>query len=225
MTEEEIQDQLHTLYEGDNSTPSSTSSDYLARRNLLNVAVSVWEKEALWRELFVSLADAADGDTTTTADTSSYDCPSDFVSPVGFLRIGTSYYPYYSPEKYQMISSSDSSTRFYYITGNPNTGYDLHLHPTPSSTGDTITYEYYKTASTISATTDVLEMADPYFAVYFALSRLFENDGKSGEAQKAFIEANSRLQRMKEINMTMPFYQKNSVIDEAFNRGTGGFGK
>ena len=225
MTETEAQAILHILYEGNNSTPASTTSDYLTRRGLMNVGIATWEKEGLWRELYVNLSDAADGDKTTTADDADYDCPTDFIFPVGFLRIGTSYYPFRDVEKYQLTTSSDDSTYFYYVTGNKNTGYDIHIHPTPSSTGDTITYEYYKSATALSATTTVFEMNDPYFAIYFALSKLLELDGKMGEAQKAFVEAGERLERMKEINMTVPFYQQNQVPDEAFSRGVGGFGK
>jgi len=224
MTETEAQASLHMLYEGNNDTPESTDADYLTRRGLLNIAIAIWEKEALWRELFVKLADASDGDKTTTADDADYDCPTDFLFPVGFLRIGTSYYPFKDVTKYQLIRSSDTSTYFYYITGNKNTGYDIHLHPTPSSTGDTLSYEYYKSATSLSATSSVFEMSDPYFAIYFALSKLLEQDGRIGEAQKAFMEANARLERMKEINMTIPFYQENQVPDEAFSRGVKGFG-
>ena len=225
MTEAEAEQSLHVLYEGNNSTPASTTSDYLTRRGLMNVGIATWEKEGLWRELYVNLSDAADGDKTTTADDADYDCPSDFIFPVGFLRIGTSYYPFRDVEKYQLTTSSDNSTYFYYVTGNKNTGYDIHIHPTPSSTGDTITYEYYKSATPLSATTTVFEMNDPYFAIYFALSKLLELDGKMGEAQKAFVEAGERLERMKEINMMVPFYQQNQVPDEAFSRGVGWFGK
>ena len=213
------------LYEGDNDTPGATTSDYLTRRGLMNVGIVTWEKEAQWRELFVKLADAADGDKTTGADDADYDCPTDFVFVVGYLRIGTTKYPYYPQEKVQLISSSDSSTKFFYVTGNTNTGFDIHIHPAPSSAGDTITYEYYKTATELSATTTVFEMSDPYFAIYFALSKLYEQDGKMGEAQKAFMEAGSRLERMKTANVTPPFYQGNAIPDSAFSRGVGGFGK
>ena len=224
MTEAEAQAQLHILYESNNTTPGATTSDYLTRRGLLNVGIVTWEKEEQWRELFVKLTDAADGDKTTVVDHEAYDCPTDFVFPVGYLRIGTTYYPYYPVEKFQLIRSSDSATKFFYVTGNTNTGFDIHIHPTPTS-ADTITYEYYKTATELSAVGTVLEMSDPYFAIYFALSKLLEQDGKMGEGQKAFMEASSRLERMKEQNATIPFYQGNAVPDDAFSRGVGGFGK
>ena len=225
MTEAEAQAQLHILYEGNVSTPGATTADYLARRGLMNGGIAIWEKEAEWRELFAKLADAADGDTTTTDGTADYDCPTDFEYPVGYLRIGTTKYPYYSVEKFQLISSSDSSTKFFYVTGNKNAGFTVNIHPTPSSTGDTITYEYYKAATALSAITTVFEMSDPYFAIYFALSKLLEQDGKMAEAQKAFMESDSRLQRMKEKNFMVPFYQTNTIPDDAFTRGVGGFGK
>ena len=225
MTEAEAQAQLHILYEGNNSTPGSTTADYLTRRGLMNAGIAVWEKEAEWRELFAKLSAAADGTKTTTSGTSAYTCPTDFVFPVGYLRIGNTKYPYYSVEKFQLISSSDSATKFFYVTGNKNAGFTVNIHPTPTSTGDTITYEYYKAATALSAVGTVFEMSDPYFTIYFALSKLLEQDGKMAEAQKAFMESDSRLQRMKEKNFMVPFYQTNTIPDDAFSRGVEGFGK
>ena len=191
----------------------------------MDTSINVWETEDDWKELYTNLADAADGTKITTASTSAYDTPTDFVRVVGYVRIDTTYYPYYPPEKYQLIKSTDSSTSFYYITGNANSGFKVNIHPAPTSTGDTIIYEYYKSATLLTATTTKFEMADSQFAIYFALSKLYEQDGLSGESQKAFLEANSRLEKMKENNARTPFYQSNQIPDHDFHgRGVGGFG-
>ena len=225
MTESQAQEYLHILYEGDNSTPSSSDNEYLMRRSLLNAAIGIWEKEELWNELYVSLSDAADGDKTTVADQSSYDCPSDFKFPLGFLWIGTTDYELMPSQDYTLISSTDTSSYFYYVTGNKSAGYKIHIHPAPSSSGDDIRYEYYKEASTLSDTTDVFEMSDPWFAIYYALSKLFKNDGKITDSREALMEAASRLERMKEINAMPGFYQSNRIKDSQFSRSVGGFGK
>lgn len=226
ITEAQAQAQLHILYEGNNTTPGATTSDYLSRRGLLNAGIVVWSKEEKWRELYANLSDATDGTKTTTAGTSAYTAPTNFVDPVGYLRIGTTYYPCFPPEKFQMIRTSDSSTYFYYVTGNVSAGFKVNIHPAPTGTGDTIIYEYFKAATELSATSTVFEMSDPYFAIYFALSKLYEQDGLSGEAIKAYQEAISRLERMKEINASMPFYQSNEIPDGDWDsRGVGGFGK
>jgi hypothetical protein len=224
MIESAAQDQLHILYEGNNTTPGATTSDYLSRRSLMNTAIQVWETEEDWKDLYTNLADASDGDKTTDG-TTSYDAPTDFLRPVGYLRLGDTDYPYYSPEKYQLVESSDNTTKFFYITGNKSAGFTINIHPAPA-TGTTIIYEYYKSATLLTATSTAFEMSDPNFAIYFALSKLYEQDGLSGESQKAFLEASSRLEKMKENNMKTPFYQSNKIPDYDWDsRGVSGFGK
>jgi len=225
MTEATAQEYLHTLYEGDNSTPTATGNDYLARRILLNAAIGIWEVEEIWNELYVNLSSAADGDKTTTADDSTYDTPTDFKFPLGYLWIGTTAYELIPPEDYTLMSSTSTGHRIYYVTGNKSSGYVINIFNAPSSTGDTIRYEYYKEASTLTATTSVFEMSDPWFAIYFALSELFGQDGKDRKAAEAFALAASRLDRMKEINSMPGFYQRNAIQDSQMARGVGGFGK
>ncbi len=230
MQEQTAQQILHRLYQGDDSTPSTSDSDYTVRRSYLNDAIRQWEVEDQWRELYVTLADASDGAKTTTASTATYSAPSDFRQPVGFLRITDSssgtetYYTFIDVDRVQLFDN-DTSSKFYYVTGNPQDGYTIHIHPTPDTTGETIAYEYYKTADTLSSTTDVFEMSDPYYAIYYALSVLFENDGQGDRAMKALAQANDRLQRMKINNLVYPAYSDNSIPDVDFNTGVLGFGE
>ncbi len=226
MTLAELQARLHLLYEGDTSTPDSSDDDYTTRTALLNAGIAVWEQEEDWRELYTTLSASAvglGGDKTTVADQAAYDCPSDFSRLVGYLRVGTTYYNQISPHQVQLYDQ-DTTTDFFYVTGNPSTGYDVTIHPTPTTTGDTISYEYYKTASTLSSSSDVPEMSDPMFLVYFALSRLHEADGANYKAQKAQMEASTRLEMMVQKNNQVTWYQKGNIIDVDFSRGVGGFG-
>ena len=68
-------------------------------------------------------------------------------------------------------------------------------------------------------------MSDPMFAVYFTLSRLYELDGKMGEAQKAHIEAEARLRQMKIKNTMIGWYQEDTVEDRHYEQGVSGFGE
>ena len=70
MTQDEALQQIHILLEKDTDYPTSGSEDYTVRQALLANAVRVWayEEGVTWNELFVDLADASDGDKTTTAD-------------------------------------------------------------------------------------------------------------------------------------------------------------
>lgn len=227
MTEAQAQAIIQTLYEGDTDTPTALSEDYLARRALLNAAISIWETEEYWRELCTDLATSdvsLGGVKTTTNATSAYATPTDFKFPLGYVWIGTTAYTLIPAEDITLVTSTDSTSQFYRVTGNKSSGYKVTIHPTPTSTGDTIRYEYYKSATQLSAVGTVFEMSDPYFAIYFTLSELYKQDGKSDDAGSAMALAKSRLDRMKEINVSPGFYQENAVKDSAFARGVEGFG-
>lgn len=230
MNEGNLQDRLNILLEGDSDTPGSTTDEYLLRRALLNQGISTWEKEAQWRELFVKLADAADGDKTIVGAQADYDCPTDFLFPLGYLRVSTStscdYYPYKTLQSYQLIATTDTTTEFYYVTGNPQDGYTIHIHPTPSSAadGNTISYEYYKTADTLAATTTTPELSDPLFLVAYALYLLRRRKGDIVGSREALAEATARLDTMKERNAMTPWYTQTKIPDYDFVRGVGGFG-
>ena len=225
MTEASSQEALNALYEGDNSTPSATSTDYLTRRIYLNEAISIWEKEERWNELYAKSAGATGATLTTTATTSDYALPTNFKFMVGAAWIGTTSYELKPPEFNNLISSSNTSTYYSWITGNKSSGYYINFHPTPSTTGDTISYQYYKEATALSATTSIFEMSDPWFCIYYALSRLYQNDGKIADSRQAYMEASVRLDRMKEINLEPGFYQANWIPDYDFISGVAGFGK
>ena len=231
MTEAQAQAQLHILYEGDNSTPSATSSDYLTRRGLLDAGINLWESQPsiLWRELYTTLADAADGTKTTTDGTSAYACPTDFRFPLGYLRIvdsngDSTYYRRVKVGENMLKDNMSDTPYYYYVTGNVQDGHKVNIHPTPSSTGLTIKYEYYKSADTLSATDTKFEMSDPYFAIYFALSRLLFQDGQSDKAAEAMSITDAKLSDMKMKNEMMGEYQEDRVVDLGFSLGVGGFG-
>lgn len=229
MTEATLQARLQVLLEGDRNTPTSTGNEYLLRREILNQGVGVWEKEAQWTELFAKLSDAADGDKTTVATQAAYDCPTNFLFPMGYLRVETTssvYYPFKPVQSLQLIGTTDSTTKFYYVTGNPQDGYDITIHPTPGTTGYTITYEYYKTADLITATTTVPEMSDPLFLVDYALSVLRRRAGDTIGSREALASASDRLETMKERNAATPWYTNTTIPDLDLDiRGVSGFGK
>lgn len=227
LTEANLQDAVQGLYEGDTSTPAATDEDYLARREIFNAAINRWEEYegTLWRELWGTLTDAADGTKTTAASTLAYSAPTNFRFPGGYVRLSgdsNTYYRVIPVEKVQALDNVDK--KVVYFTGNPQDGYNLNFLDQPEAS-KTILYEYYKTADTITATTDNLEMADPYFVVYFALARLYKQDNQIGNSTEAFREAESRLQQMKIKNMMQPPFQEHAIDDLDYFGGVLGFGK
>lgn len=200
---------LNTLYEGDSDVPASDEDDYTIWTSLFNVAINIWESEegVLWRELFVDLADAADGDKSTDG-TTSYTLPTDFIFPAsGFVWTGTgtnkTAYKVIRIEDFQELENSLG--RWCYFVGTST----LEFNPNLSMTsGDTISYNYYKSASKVSTGTDTFEMSDPMFAVYYALSELKKEEGDTSAA----LIASQKLEAMKVKNEMPAFLQGNSLI-------------
>jgi hypothetical protein len=211
MTLQEAQNTLHAIYQGDTSTPATTTDEWAYRLILLNEGISQWEKErgVLWDELWTTLADASSGDDTTVAATTAYDMPDDFVFLGSYVKVGGLLYeviPSNQEENY-----SDSS-RVCYVTGNRSSGYKLNFLEAPEA-GETIAYPYYKTPTDLANTTDIIEMSDPYFCVNWALYRLRANDGDGQLAAASRAEALGRLRAMKLQNDMLPANQPNQPID------------
>lgn len=200
LTEQDIINAIYALYETDTTNWSETDEEYLAARQYCNLAINRWEHydNTEWKELWVKLSSASDGDKITDG-TNSYDCPSNFVRPSSWVRIGTTVYEVIPQEKIaRMVDSKDN---YCYFTGNPKDGYDLNFNANLTiSTGDTIYYEYYKTASKFTTTTSTTEMVDPYFIVYFALARFIKNDGDDNLEE--LQEADAKLEQMRVMNMS-----------------------
>lgn len=184
LTENEIIDIVYSLYETDDTGWDTASSEYLSARIICNAAIKKWEMfdNTVWRELWTTLDDAADGDKTITAGTYDYDCPTNFAKPSSWVRLtdsndSTTIYKVVSPE--ELSRYTDSKDSFCYFTGNPKDGYDLHFNPNLTlTTGDTIHYEYYKVATLFTASNSTTEVPDPYYLVYYTLARLLKNDGE-----------------------------------------------
>ena len=219
MTVDEILTRIHTLLEKDTDYPESGDEDYTVRLDLVKDAVGVWEKDddngTKWKELFTTLADAADGDKVTVADEDTYDCPSDFAFPVGYLRLGsgdTAVY-YQRIEPYQAQEYDQANIDAFYVTGNKSDGFKIHLvNSTPNEDDLAINYDYYKTATVPTTGSDVLEMDDYQFAVYWALAELVKDEDPGLSSQYASI-ATQKLDAMRLRNMTPDYYQDNTISD------------
>jgi len=203
LTEEQIIDIVYSLYETDTTGWDTTSEEYLAARNYCNIAIARWEAydNTTWRELWTTLTAAADGDKTLTAVDYSYDCPTNFRRPGSWVRTGS------TPQYWEVIAPEDRgkydgvSAYVCWFTGNRKDGFDLNFNPELTlTTGDTIYYEYYKTATTFTATSSTTEMADPYFIVYYVLYRFLKNDGEdyADEAN----QSEDLLENMRVANMS-----------------------
>lgn len=193
---------LNALYEGDSTPPASGEEDFLVWTELLNSGVNLWEFEEgmLWKELFVKLADAPDGDKVTDGG-NSYDCPALFRFPgSGYVWLGTgtnkTAYKVVQQQDITLYENDNSNWCYFLQDATPTLEFNPNLD---IGTGQTISYNYYKYASSLSAGADTFEMADPMFAVYYALSELKKEEGDTS----ALIVAEQKLEAMKSTN-SMP---------------------
>ena len=202
MNEESIIQSVYYLVEIDSEPWGETDDEYITARGLANIAIDRWEKyeNTTWNELLTNLTDSdvlLGGDKVTVADTYSYDCPSDFVRPCSFVRIGGTIYDVKKPT--QIAELKDSGEKWVYFAGNPKDGYKLKLNPNLTVTdGEVIEYEYYKSASKFSTTTSETEMSDPYFIVYFVAAHM----GDEGINTDYYQMAEARLEQMRSVNMS-----------------------
>lgn len=206
---------INSLYEGDTSAPTSGEDDFTYWTSLINIAVNMWETEEgmLWKELFVKLADASDGDKTTVADTHSYTLPTNFKFHAGgyvWIGSGTSKtaLKVINPEQYQLYANTEEHVCWFTAT-------TLEFNPNMTVTGGyTINYDYYKYATKLASGTDTFEMSDPMFAVYYALSELRKDEGDTTSG----AIATQKLEAMKTKNI-MPGWLQDTFTgsyDEGF---------
>lgn len=212
---------INTNYELDSTAPSSGEEDFTVWTGLLNTAINLWETEegVLWKELFVKLADAATGDKTTAAGDYSYACPTDFIfSASGYVWVGTgtnkTAYKVVSVNDIQLYEN-DSSNWCYFIGGASPT---LNFNPNitiPAS--KTISYNYYKYATKLASGSDVFEMSDPMFAVYYAIGILKQEEGDTSALQVA----TQKLEAMKTKNTMPTWYQDDNSLTNDLDDGMG----
>jgi hypothetical protein len=210
---------INTLYNGSSTPPASGEEDYEVWLSLLNIAISLWENEEgmTWKQLFVKLTDASDGDKTTTAGDYSYATPSNFVFPAsGFVWLGTgtnkTAFKVRKQEDVQLYENDPGNWCYFLQDTTPTLEFNPNCQLT---TGAVINYNYYKTATALTTGASTFDMADPMFAVYYALSELKKEEGDTSP----LVIANSKLEAMRVRNMGGAWHQEEALLDRS-----GGFG-
>jgi hypothetical protein len=180
-----------------------------------------------WRELWTDLESASTGNKTVSASVFTYDCPTDFVRPGGYVTTtssdgGVTFWKVLPTEEVGKHANDNSD--FVYFKGNPRSGYDLKFNSNSTPiVGSTIDYPYYKTPTTSSATSTVLEIGDPNFLSYFIAAHMSESsDSVDGNF---FQMAEGLLKQMKSTNNSGIWGVPNKVedsLEDYIGFGTGG---
>lgn len=230
LTEQDLQDAIHVLYENDPTTPASTDDDYIIRRRLINIMINRWENNmgTLWNELWTNTDIVSTGATLTIASgDTTYNAPTAFLFPGGFVFImdngqQLARIPVIKPEEAQVYKNTQAA----YFTGNPSSGYvlNLTLEPGDEWVGKTFKYDYYKRAEAMANTSDTPEMADPYYIVYAVVAELHRGDNNLPLYEAALVEAEERLKQMVTKNTMYANYQDYGMDDQQFITSGGAFG-
>lgn len=216
--------EYYTLYRGDDETPATTDPEWRVFLRQVNAAIARWENVdgVLWRELW-----AEDSTNTISSATYSYNAPSDFKHPGGYveLRDPSSDDVVKLPVKdinYEQVGGGG----FAWFTGNKSAGYKVNLSTDSITdrTGWTIYFPYYKTATRINDSTEdgttVLEMSDPFFAIHYALKNRFRASRNNTGVSTADRDAELALANMQHRNDMGTFNNPWNILDTT----SGGWG-
>lgn len=211
---------LNSLYNNSSTPPSFGEEDYTVWTDFLNIGINLWEDEEgmLWKELFVKITDAPDGDKTSSATKYSYVVPSLFQFPAsGYVWLGSNAtkvpFKVIQQEDLQLYENDLGNWCYFLMDTTPT----LEFNPNCTiPDGYTLHYNYYKYATALVATTDAFEMRDPMFAVYYALSELKKEEGDTS----ALSLATQKLEAMKTKNTMPTWWEAETFVPKT----TSGFG-
>lgn len=190
---QDIQNQISSELDQDETAPTVGGTDWLIRLNTINRANLDWANSGEWR----ALKAVHNGLVSTATGNASYSLPTNFKKIDGYPRIvsdGTTMYefPVVDPSKTTQYTDSD---RFVNILGNEKDANVMFIHANTIASGASVQFTYWKSPATISSATDVIECPDPTFLVQRALYYLYKGreDGRFPEAK---VEADRILARM-----------------------------
>jgi hypothetical protein len=215
----------YTQFRGDSEVPETSDPEWTTAIRLANTAIAVWRNVdgVLWNELW-SKNSEGDGSTSLAEGELSYDAPSDFYRPGGFIRLRdgdnnvVDYVKVIDPSEAQ----ANVGGMYAYFSGSPNLSTQLTFGTAPvaSQDGLTIDYDYYRQPTMITDGDSQPDMADPYFIVHRMLADRFRASRNPTGYQTASRDADIALQNMIQRNSMGAPYSGWQIPD--FNTGVFG---
>lgn len=214
----------YNLYRAEADTPGTTDDEYTVALRLANEAINRWEHydNTYWKELFNTLQNADDGDSTIVTAQVDYEAPSDLREVGGAVKVIDSsnnviqHYPIVEPNEVQFKGDGET---YCYFTGDSINGFTLHLSQPPTSnlSGKSIDYVYYKQATKFAAADDVSECPDPYFLINRMLAQRFRAS-RNPYYQSAKNDAENALGQMKMSNDSGNWAEPPTIADNSGSR-------
>lgn len=228
MTLQDILDEIYVAVDNDPTNSTTVDDEQTSRIRLCNMAIKAWESEDVyWDELWSTYTHGATVSGATTYTISA----SDFRSEGSYVKFSLNgadtYLEIVKPEdgfKYAL-----SGSKACYITGNPSAGWTLNLTWTPVSGdgfyGATISLNYYKAATKLSATTDKPEMSDPSYIVDFVSYRKNLYNGRGNVAQDYLASMSQKLDNMEYRNAMRVQFASDEISDLDLIRNNAALGQ
>lgn len=194
-TVDDILKKVHRTYEGDIDYLEFDDDETQLNFAYLKDGIEEWlNRFPEHREVFTNLTSASDGDKTTDGG-SIYDCPTNFVRPTNTVKIGSKYLTYIPPEQIAQKLQENTSSEWFTITGSPG-AYKLRINPAVAA-GSTIEYDYWRTLTTPTLSTSVIEVSRPDFVTAYILNKLYsEDDPDEAKKYEAKMVEEERLERV-----------------------------
>ncbi len=209
--ETDLQSQMAVELDRTVTAPAITSSDYLARRAVLDRANRDWAESYEWR----SLLKVHNGLISTSTGNASYVLPADLKKIDSPVSVGglTSRLLIVNPTDNGKYLDSDN---FVNVLGGENSGQVMYIHASLSS-GTSIQFTYFSQVTALSTTTSVSPCPDPSFLVQRALYYIYKakEDGRFPEAK---AESDRVLARMIENENSLG----KGYVDRTFQVSTAG---
>lgn len=221
-TVDQVLQEVHRRYEGSVDYPVSGDDDYDLRLALCGDGTEAWASEPYnWTALYVDLADAGSGDTTTDG-TAIIDCPTNYLRPATMIKIGTKYYTFQRKDSTFNSLRTDSTTPFFTVTGDYGS-MDITVNPTPE-TGLAVSYGYIKAPTRPTAGTDTVIVPRHKFLVYYILAALYEQDFRNDMVTFYEGKQSEEIARMTIDHVRKPADHPLQMIDIGNRLHGSGFG-
>jgi len=216
LTVDQALKQIHREYEGDINYPDFNDDETQLRVGYLKDSIREWgDRFPKFRELFALLSDAPDGTKQTSAGVTKYSCPTNFIRPSTWVKIGDKRLSYVPPEDMEKKLAANVSDEWFSVIGSPSK-YKIVINPAPSGTS-TIEYPYWRIPTQPALTTDILEISRPLFCIYYVLSKLFRDDDP--DRAKEFENKMDDQERKERVALVQTPGQSNRVNTPGYGFG------
>jgi hypothetical protein len=218
----------YNLYRGEATPPTSSDDEWTIAIRNYNAALlrmSTYD-DVKWNFMWSTLQSSAAVKILSTGVT-TYTAPTDMQEPGGVLTFIDSnsnrlLYPILQPHEVQVTNQLST---YGYFTGNSQTGFTLHVNPSPTATvnGYGIDYDYYKKPTLLipatEAGTTLIPGGDPMFYANFMLAMRFRNTRNYPSYQTALRDAEEALKLMKIKNNSGTYFNQWSMQDSGSGFG------